>query len=56
MAWAGVLDEGGRLIARAEHPIDLLHPGEGQAVYRMEAVWQAVARASSRAASRPSHA
>ena len=42
---AGALDEKGRLVALAERPIDLLEPGAGQAVYRMDAVWQAVGEA-----------
>ena len=39
---AGALDEEGRLVASAERPIDLLEPGEGQAVYRMDTIWRAV--------------
>jgi ribulose kinase len=44
-ARAGVLDRSGRLLGRAEHPIDLNQPETNHAEHDSEQVWSAVCAA-----------
>ena len=44
-ARAGIFDAGGRLLARAEAPLEINHPGDGHAEQSSAQIWQAAAAA-----------